>query len=45
MKLKYKIPSSEVWYMEPSLSFCFQTSNGGVTENYEEEDIWSYGQS
>ena len=36
----YTTPSVRVRELGPCFPVCLQASNGAVTEDYEEEDIW-----
>ena len=37
---EYSSPAVRVRSLSPCFPVCLQTSNGAVTEDYEEEDIW-----
>lgn len=38
---RYAAPSARVREIGPCFPVCLQASNGAVTEDYEEEDIWN----
>jgi hypothetical protein len=38
---EYMAPSVRVRELGPCFPVCLQASNGAVTEDYEEEDIWN----